>query len=250
MKKISFLTRFKDYGMTAQEYLDFCKNFIVHLRDFDERFKTIYSWGFTAKASKYIKDDLSDFDEVVFNQLDEGVAYINPDPNNKKLTLQSKCKIGFMHSFSNTHYDNNQKSVYISCGKINKPGLGVINFEHSKDLQNNLTLDELIIHLNFIINIVPIVYASIGYTRFIIDVNDTNRIAHDEEIDIGWITYTNRIETAEVLPDYVSYKKLPTGVIFWLSDTKIAADNMEYVEKAVEVRNILAKHDLLKYNQH
>ena len=42
-------------------------------------------------------------------------------------------------------------------------------------------------------------------------------------------------------------KKLPTGVIFWLSDTKITADNMEYVEKAIEVRNILAKHDLLKY---
>jgi len=68
MAKISFLTRFKNYGMTVQEYLDFYRNFIVCLSDFDERFKTVYSVGSTAKSCRYIKEDLSDFDEVVLSQ--------------------------------------------------------------------------------------------------------------------------------------------------------------------------------------
>lgn len=251
MEEIDLLTRFKNYGMTAQEYIDFFKNFIVCLRDFDERFKTVYSIGFTAKSCRYIKEDLSDFDEVVLSQLSRSVAYINPDPSNKRPTLQSKCKSNFMHSVSNTHRDDNHVTVSITGGKIEgeEISLGAVNIEYSKDLQETLTLDELLARLEFMVGVLPLAYAMIGHTLVMSKINNGLNKNLDE-IKIGWITYTNRIETAEVLPDYVSYKKLPTGVIFWLSDTKIAADNMEYVEKAIEVRNILAKHDLLKYNQH
>ena len=115
-EKLSFMALFRDYEMTAQEYLDFCRNFIVRLRDFDERFKTVYSVGFTAKSCRYIKEDLSDFDEVVLSQLSRSVAYINPDPANKKLTLQSRNRVSFVHSFSNTHKSKNKISVSISGG--------------------------------------------------------------------------------------------------------------------------------------
>lgn len=248
MEEIDLLTRFKNYGMTVQEYLDFYRNFIVRLRDFDERFKTVYSVGFTEKSCRYIKEDLSDFDEVVLSQLSRRVAYINPDPANKKPTLQSRCKSNFMHSVANTHRDDDCVLVRITCGRIEREeiGLGAVNIEYSKDLQETLTLDELLARLEFMVGVLPLAYAMIGHTLIMDEINDGLNENLDE-IKIGWITYTNRIETAEVLPDYVSYKKLPTGVIFWLSDTKIAADNMEYVEKAIEVRNILAKHDLLKY---
>ena len=248
MEEIDLLTRFKNYSMTVQEYLDFYRNFIVRLRDFDERFKTVYSVGFTEKSCRYIKEDLSDFDEVVLSQLDKGVTYINPDPANKKPTLQSKCRINFMHFVANTHRRNNHVTVSITCGRIEEEeiSLGAVNIAYSKDLQETLTLDELLARLEFMVGVLPLAYAMIGHTLIMDEINDGLNENLDE-IKIGWITYTNRIETAEVLPNYVSYKKLPTGVIFWLSDTKIAADNMEYVEKAIEVRNILAKHDLLKY---
>ena len=251
-EKLSFMALFRDYEMTAQEYLDFCRSFIVRLQDFDERFKTVYSSGFSAKDCKYIKDDLSDFDEVVFSQLDQGVAYINPDPANKKLTLQSRNRVSFMHSFSNTHKSKNKISVSISGGvcshaAISYTGLGGIYFDYSNDLQEQLTLSELLDRLEFTVSVVPLLYSSIGYISFSNIVNELDIDKKLDEIKINWITYTNRIETAEVLPDYVSYKKLPTGVIFWLSESKITADDTEYVEKAIEVRNILAKHDLLKY---
>ena len=131
MEEIDLLTRFKNYSMTVQEYLDFYRNFIVRLRDFDERFKTVYSVGFTAKSCRYIKEDLSDFDEVVLSQLSRSVAYINPDPANKKLTLQSRNRVSFMHFFSNTHKSKNKISVSISGGvcshaAISYTGLGGI----------------------------------------------------------------------------------------------------------------------------
>ena len=114
-------------------------------------------------------------------------------------------------------------------------------------MQEQLTLSELLDRLEFTVSVVPLLYSSIGYISFSNIVNELDIDKKLDEIKINWITYTNRIETAEVLPDYVSYKKLPTGVIFWLSESKITADDTEYVEKAIEVRNILAKHDLLKY---
>ena len=160
----------------------------------------------------------------------------------------AKASSNFMHLVSNTHRDDNHVTVDITCGKIEEEeiSLGAVNIAHSKDLQETLTLDELLARLEFMVGVLPLAYAMIGHTLVMSEINNGLNKNLDE-IKIGWITYTNRIETAEVLPDYVSYKKLPTGVIFWLSDTKIAADNMEYVEKAIEVRNILAKHDLLKY---
>ncbi len=254
-EKLSFMALFRDYEMTAQEYINFCKHFMIRLQAYDERFKTIYSWGLTAKKSGYIKEDLSDFDEVVFKQLSRSIAYINPDSDNKKLTLQSRNRVSFMHSFSNTNKSKDKISVSISGGvcshaAISYTGLGGIYFNYSNDLQEQLTLSELLDRLEFTVSVVPLLYSSIGYISFSNIVNELDIDKKLDEIKINWITYTNRIETAEVLPDYVSYKKLPTGVIFWLSESKITADDTEYVEKAIEVRNILAKHDLLKYNQH
>ena len=101
--------------------------------------------------------------------------------------------------------------------------------------------------MEFTVSVVPLLYSSIGYISFSNIVNELDIDKKLDEIKINWITYTNRIETAEVLRHYVSYKKLPTGVIFWLSESKITANDTEYVEKAIEVRNILAEHDLLKY---
>ena len=110
-----------------------------------------------------------------------------------------------MHSFSNTHKSKDKISVSISGGvcshaAISYTGLGGIYFNYSNDLQEQLTLSELLDRLEFTVSVVPLLYSSIGYISFSNIVNELDIDKKLDEIKINWITYTNRIETAEVLP--------------------------------------------------
>ena len=105
--------------MTVREYLAFSKNILSELKAFSDDFKQLYAWGSEAHHGKFLKEDLRDFDPVVFEQIkDEKIAYVNPDKTNKDFTLDSKSFIGFSNSYStDKDYKKEQITITISAGE-------------------------------------------------------------------------------------------------------------------------------------
>ncbi|MDR2951307.1 MAG: hypothetical protein LBV71_19130 [Prevotella sp.] len=245
MEEIDILTRFPNREMTAREYLMFSKNILLQLKSFSSDFNALYAWGSETNMGRYLKDDLSDFESVVFNQLkDDNIAYSNPDKSNKKFTLDSKCFIGYNNSYStNDNYKQSQITVTIGAGKENPSNddVGILNFEFSEILQSKLNLPNLIQLLEFSINLVNPYYGTISSFEF---GKKTNK--KKDNIEIGWITYIFNKEVFKLLPKNVGKKILSNGgVIFWLSEERPLSTNERAVQKAIEIRNILAEHEFL-----
>jgi len=249
MEDFKILSRFPNKEMTTKEYLMFSKNILLQLKSFSSDFNTLYAWGSAPNHGTYLKEDLSDFESVVFNQLrNDEIAYSNPDKTNKQFTLDSKCFIGYSNSYStNKDYKQNQITITIGAGKedVSNNDMGILNFEFSKKLQSNLSLSNLIKLLEFIIKIVDPYYLTIIS-------NELRRKVKVEGQDcwIGWITYISNKEVAAMLPSDIVNKRVLSngGVIFWLSEDKALSTDEKAVQKAIKIRNILAKNSLLNYS--
>lgn len=244
---IKILIRFPNKEMTAKEYIQFSKKILQQLKAFSDDFKTLYAWGSEVNAGKYLKDDLSDFESTVFEQLnDKEIAYMNPDKSNKNFTLDSKCFIGYSNTYStNKDYKLDKISITIGAGKdkAKKEDVGILNFQFSKSLQHKLNLSKLIELLEFCIDLVNPVYAIISSFKF------TNKVnKEDDNIEIGWITYIDNKGVANLLPKDIGKKIFPNGsVVFWLSKEKALSTDDKAVEKAIQIRNILGEKGLLNY---
>ena len=73
-----------------------------------------------------------------------------------------------MHFVANTHRRNNHVTVSITCGRIEREeiSLGAVNIAYSKDLQETLTLDELLARLEFMVGVLPLAYAIHDWSYF------------------------------------------------------------------------------------
>ena len=245
MEEINVLCRFPNIEMTTREYLKFSKNILSQLKIFSDDYKTFYAWGSEAKAGMYLKEDLSDFESVVFNQLrSDELAFINPEKSNKDLTLDSKCHINFGNTYSINKNHKDKIDITISAGSINKNEVGLLNFEFSNSLQPYLYFTDLLSLLEFSIELINPFYATISSFEFRKKVS-----LKDDQIKIGWITYFSNKNVAEILPKWVNKKVLPNkGVIFWLSNEKVLSTNEEEVLKTTKIRDLLRSKKFLSYN--
>jgi hypothetical protein len=242
MENYKVLIRFPNREMTAKEYILFSKDILLQLQHFADDFKTLYAWGAEANAGVYLKEDLSDFESVVFSQLnDTEIAYSNPDKSNKKFTMDSKCFIGYSNSYStNKDYKQQQITVTIGAGKENlKNGdMGILNFEFSKSLQPNLDLSYLLKLLEFSINLVNPYYVTVISNELRRKVSINN-----ENYWIGWINYFADKEVLNLLPANINTKLLfDKGVCFWLSEKMPASTDEDIVQKALQIRENIKEY--------
>jgi hypothetical protein len=246
MENYKILIRFPNRKMTAKEYILFSKNILLQLQNFANDFKTLYAWGSESNTGVYLKEDLSDFESVVFSQLnDTDIAYSNSDELNKKFTMDSKCFIGYSNSYS-TNKDHKQKQITVTIGagkeNLKNEDMGILNFEFSKSLQTSLDLSYSLKLLEFSINLVNPYYGTIISNELRRKVSIDN-----ENYWIGWINYFADKEVLSFLPTNINAKLLfDKGVIFWLSEEIPTSTNDEIVQKAIRIREnikgILSNH--------
>lgn len=256
MEKIKILIRFPNKVMTAEEYLGYCKNFLLQLRKIEPRFNSVYAWGRTAKSGRYLAEDLSDFNDVVLKQLSRGLAFINTEQDDIKLHLHSKSYIDFHNSYSNTNSGQDEISIGISCGSIDTAPLysfGVITIYFSDDLQNKLDFNYLSSLFKLVINEANPLYASVGTFELNKLIQSRNRIDEEkykENIELGWLTYLKKPELVQWLPEDVEYELIANGIFFWLSKDRVLSNNTEAIKKGIIIRNILEEHNLLSQNNY
>ena len=232
--------------MTVREYLAFSKNILSELKAFSDDFKQLYAWGSEAHHGKFLKEDLRDFDPVVFEQIkDEKIAYVNPDKTNKDFTLDSKSFIGFSNSYStDKDYKKEQITITISAGEYdsNLKKNALLNFEFSKTLQTKINYSKMMELLQFGIELVTPIYGRVISDEF----RDKIEEAYGEsDCEIGWINYFSDERVFSLLPEDIGKKKLSDGgCIFWLSEKKASSIDEQSIYKALEIREILSREGL------
>ncbi len=239
------LIRFRNEDMTAQEYITFSKKILRALKSYSDEFKSLYAWGTEAEQGTYLKEDLSDFDQVVFKQLNNNeIAYTNPDKTNKNFTLDSKSFVDYHNAYStDKNYKNDQITVTISAGKENPEidDYGILNIEFSESLLPKIEFIDFINLVEYCVDLIDPIY-------LVVISNELRREVNLSELNywIGWINYFSDPAIAKVLPDDVERKIIPNkGVLFWLSKDKVFSTNDLEVQKAIEIRNILNKNGFL-----
>jgi hypothetical protein len=242
MEAFELIIHFKSPTMTTREYINFSKDILKQLSEFDPIFKNLFGWGTKPNARKQIASDLSDFDEIVFKQLadfDE-IAYENPDPNDKESGWDSKCFIGYGNSYSNTaRIKEGQITVSIDAGKDIKTGVLIIKFPQYHFPQYN---DYSHIKMLFLkcIKMLKHVYYGCVISDEIWEFNNSKT----NEIDIGWFTFLPQKNIMEMLPDDIYKEEVENGTLFTLS--KDPADSNVNMEKKVKkIRKSLTKIRLL-----
>ncbi len=246
MEEIYILTRFPNKEMTAQEYIVFSKDILQKLQAFSPLFKTLYAWGTSATAGRYLKEDLSDFEQVVFEQLvDDERAFINPDTTNKNLTLNSKWYSGYSNSYStDKDYKKEQITVSISAGSNDLDNAGILNFEFSNKLQPKLSLQKMMELMEFCIELVNPYFITTSSFEFRKKTNEES-----QDYKIGWINYFKDKQVKDLLPKDIKNKAFNNGgVLFWLSEEVALSTNQLAIEKAKSIQEILLPKGLLKHD--
>ncbi|GHT15295.1 hypothetical protein FACS189426_22740 [Bacteroidia bacterium] len=246
MEAYELIIHFKSPTMTAREYLDFSKNILIRLAEFDSIFRDLFGWGTKANARRQIDPSLNDFYEIVFKQIeDKTIAYENPDPDNKNFTLDSKCFIGYGNSYSNTtRKKDGQITVSIEAGKDTQTGILIIEFPEC----NFIRFNEYAYVRSLFQKCIQMLNPVYGYiiSDAIIELNNADR----NESEIGWFTYLGEKNILNILPDYIYKEELENGTLFLLSKDIPDVSNRETEYKIKEIRKSLMKKNLLNIKNH
>lgn len=239
--------RFQNSVMTLEEYLSFSKKILIGLGDFHEVFQNIFSWSGSQEHWNIGFDgDYSNFEETIFSQGigGDGIAYENPDSNNKELTLRSKSFVDFHNSYSNVATDPNEHFVIrIIAGSSMGNSQGIVNIEfptNNKDVFYQYNFIKSL--MEKIIEIVNPVYAVIASDNFIDEVE-----GEGNDFWIGWITFLASLEIDSYLNNVNEKKIYRNGTWFAISDEVPCSDDNALIVKAVSIRDNLGKYGLLNY---
>jgi hypothetical protein len=242
--------RWKKRPMTASEYLAFSKTLVHKLMEFDPLLKGLIVWGKKPNQKPHIAKDLRDFDDMVLAYLDDSKnwLYDNPDPNNRKLTLDSTCPVGFRISYSDkeTYGD-----LTIDCGKsvwqTNVINIGFPGACHPKcqDYSYVSALMKLMVEYCKPDN------AFMTYGRHGKELGQQRKEAkleYDPGLrsgrkathPIGWLNYFADPSVKHRLPDDIETEVLATGgTLITLKRSLPSTDNEEDVATAKRIRDAL-----------
>lgn len=234
------ITRLENRVMDAAEYISYCKNLIMQLKEIDPVFNVVGIWSDLQKCDYYFNQDLSDFGDIVFAEMQEEskeYTFINMNTDDKILHLDSKNDINFGFTCGFGENEESDISIYISYGSIDKSEFGIINFEFSDDYQQ--TMPESV--LNGVVNLFVNNEKTLNVAVLSSELED-EIIEREEDDDymIGWITYLRNKNVTAYLPPEITKENKENGVLFSFNPTST-------IPEVMKVTQSLCKEGFLKY---
>lgn len=242
MEEISLIIRFKNRILTVSEYIELSKIILVKLEGIHPIFQHLFGWGSDINALSNFKIDKSDFEEIVFNQInDRDVTYNNIDSDDRNMHWNSTSWMDYSNSYSNTNnLKEGQITVKISCGgTASKTGSLIIDFP----IYNYPEFGSYL----FVSNLMKICIGLFDEVEYAVVISNLFRRKvkfENMKMWIGWITYIPNISIFNMLPSFIHKEYIYEGVLFRLSETPPLIQK-EYVEVAIKIGKDLQRSGIL-----
>jgi len=244
-EKFRLTAYWRNRPLTAGEYLDFARELLQKLHQFDpDAFGCIYSYRDEDDDEETCyAEDFSDFNTRLLPQLkDPEIAYVNPDPNNKDLTLLSQDYFGFRMIFVGKRElgAREEVEITISAGAtspdstsniiIKFPPEGYPQFADKHYVQELFKL--VVVHCE-----PEMAFVFSSKFRRTVAVQDSSRryVARP----VGWFTWIPDRDAKNYVPADIKTEEFANGTIITLCDAPPLSTDGDMVERARLVRDSL-----------
>ena len=239
MDKIKIITRLQSIEMNAHEFINFCKEIIVNIKDELFQDVTVSTWDDSVNAVYHFQNNLSDFnveslEKIIIANKGEDV-FKNENENDKELRKNSKSWAGFsslLYIKKNKESEESEISISITQGAYEANKTAFVNVEFSDSFLK-------LISKEFLIKIIKCIEMTGILNYAVVISNDFRRKVktNGQNIWVGYLTYFKNQKINNMLPGIVSIIELKDGFIIDLNEKlEISAES---IDKAIEVRNIL-----------
>lgn len=239
MDKIKIVTRLQSIEMYAHEFINFCKEIIVNIKDELLQDVTVSTWDDSVNAVYHFQNNLSDFnvenlEKIIIANKGEDV-FKNENENDKELRRNSKSWAGFnslLYIKKNKESEESEISISITQGAYEANKTAFVNVEFSDSFLK-------LISKEFLIKIIKCIEMTGSLNYAVVISNDFRRKVktNGQKIWVGYLTYFKNQKINNMLPGIVSIIELKDGFIIDLNEKlEISAES---IDKAIEVRNIL-----------
>jgi hypothetical protein len=238
MDKIKIITRLQSIEMYAHEFINFCKEVVVNIKDELLQDVTLSTWDDSVNAVYHFQNNLSDFnvenlEKIIIANKGEDV-FKNENENDKELRKNSKSWAGFsslLYIKKNKESEESEISISIAQGAYEANKTAFINVEFSDSFLK-------LISKEFLIKIIRCIEMTGSLNYAVVISNDFRRKVktNGQNIWVGYLTYFKNQKINNMLPGIVSIIELKDGFIIDLNEKlEISAES---IDKAIEVRNI------------
>lgn len=238
MDKIKIITRLQSFEMYAYEFINFCKEIVVNIKDELYQDVTVSTWDDSVNAVYHFQNNLSDFNDenlekiIIANKGED--VFKNENENDKELRKNSKSWAGFsslLYIKKNKESEESEISISITQGAYEANKTAFINVEFSDSFLK-------LISKEFLIKIIKCIEMTGNLNYAVVISNDFRRKVktNGQNIWIGYLTYFKNQKINNMLPGIVSIIELKDGFIIDLNEKlEISAES---IDKAIEVRNL------------
>jgi len=228
--------RFDKADLTAEEYINFCKNILQSLMNFDSYFSNFGSWNLETNSAINFGDNFEDFYDKVFLQIkDKEIAFINPNSKDKDFQNESISPFGFRTSYTPNSIIESNANISIDVSPTSSSRSSFFLFEFpSEQIERFINIHFAMALLKNLQIILHPIDGTIFTKPFFHKVNKK-----DFDPPIGWITYikdSSRIKniSVDLIKEFAS-----DGVILILKESCPDSNDIDYVNKAIEIRDML-----------
>ena len=235
--------------MTARQSIQRAKTILLDLEKISPLRPPFSVSGITAATGDLpIAEDFSDFDEVVMRALKSytGFRYYNDsDPDNRKLTLDSKSPFGFTETFS----DQLQRKNYRDRISVSLSSSGMKNHVCLDDSMYMIQIrafdrgqvNEKWSDLSVVYNLLN--YFIDNYDPVRCKVFSTDQLTRirtlESNYSMGWLNYTRDLKVAEVFASTGKAIPYRNGVLLKLGDNVSALSDPKVDQELIEIRKKL-----------
>ncbi|PQA92918.1 hypothetical protein B0A69_12150 [Chryseobacterium shigense] len=243
MEKIKVITRLTNREMSAHDFINYCKNIVVNLKNIFSDLKMVSIWDDSTNSKFYFENNLANFsvqnlDKILIYNPEEDV-FQNDNEQDKNLYENSKSWIGFntLLYLSKDKSEASDLSINITQGASEKNKTALINIEFSDEFLTTLTKD-------FSIKLIESLEKSGDLVYAVVISNELRRKVKTsgQNLWIGYLTYFQHKNIKINLPDSVNSINYDKGILIDLGEKIEISD--EAVNKAVTIRNILGDEAL------
>jgi len=250
MENYHLILQIKNKKLTPREYITKSKEILIFLEGIDPIFDNLFGWGTTEKSRKGFKEDKSDFEDRVFEQIkNDEIRYYNNDPDDEEIRLHSTSWLPYGNSYSNTSKaEDGQITVSFSMGGSDDDhGNFFIDFPKNNKYPQFSHYDFVKGLLVKCMSLFEVTYGVVISNEFRCLVKKKNQ---KDLRWVGWMTFIKDKDNGDsvfdlILDDLVSVKeKINQGTLIILSKKK-PVDEVEIIKNACKVRDIMFQNDYL-----
>ncbi|MEF2248263.1 Imm52 family immunity protein [Paenibacillus sp. IITD108] len=219
MDKIKIITRLQSIEMYAYEFINFCKEIVVSIKDELHQDVTVSTWDDSVNAVYHFQNNLSDFnvenlEKIIIANKEEDV-FKNENENDKELRKNSKSWAGFsslLYINKNKESEESEISISITQGAYEANKTACINVEFSDSFLK-------LISKEFLIKIIKCIEMTGSLNYAVVISNDFRRKVktNGQNIWVGYLTYFKNQKIHNMLPGIVSIIELKDGFIIDLN---------------------------------